>query len=266
MILGLAKPIVLATVNINFFIGLPLNICVLVLLTRAGAPDGTLVFTLSQITSEILFAVPAPLFVLCHVNFEKLCFYHPLVFITGTCMTSRFLLQCCVSSERYMAVVHPVTFLKYKAMKYRAAISAGIWLYSVMSGFLTLFYLSALPFNVFGLVYAMFLGLMLFLSLSLLRGLSTPGPGSRERDDSGLSAAKKKAFKIVSVNLLIFLIQIVPLMVCFAMKYTLSQDAFAMAFMVSLNINIIISLFQPVLFLYQNGKLRCGRCGRVQTH
>ncbi|KAK2865893.1 hypothetical protein Q7C36_001949 [Tachysurus vachellii] len=126
VILGLSLPIVMASENINFCVGLPLNNCVLVFLTRAGARDRSLIFTLSQIASVILFAVLAPLFVLCHVNFEKLCFYHPVLFITGTCMTSRLLLQCCVSIERYMAVIHPITFLKYKAMRYCVAVSVLI--------------------------------------------------------------------------------------------------------------------------------------------
>lgn len=259
VILDFSSSIIMSIENINFCVGLPLNIGVIFILTRAGGLGGSLIFPLSQVASEILFAIPAPLILLCYVNFESLCLYYPILFIIGTCMMSRFLLQCCVCFERYVAVVHPVTFLKYKATKYRLAISVIIWMQSFINGTVSMLRFSDLPYKMLGIFYVMVLGGMLFCSFSLLRDLRRPGPGARERDDGGVSIAKKKAFKVVSLNLLIFLIQTVPVSVAFTVKTMLSDDDFSLALMVGININITISLMQPVLFLYQNGKLTCMR-------
>ncbi|KAL7890936.1 hypothetical protein AOLI_G00004120 [Acnodon oligacanthus] len=71
---------------ISFFLGLPLNCYVIVLLfPRRGVMDNTSdVFSWNQAISEIFFV----LFGL----FNSLC-------------------NCCMCLERYLAVVHPVTFL-----------------------------------------------------------------------------------------------------------------------------------------------------------
>lgn len=257
IMLGLSTPIIMSVENINFCVGLPLNIGVIIFLTRDGGLDRSLILTLNQVACEILFAILAPLFVLCYVNVKNLCIYYPIAFFTGTCMTSRFLFQCCVCFERYMAVVHPVTFLKYKAIKYRLTISVMIWTYAFIAGIVSMFKLSELPLKLFVILYTMILSMMLFCSFSLLRGLRRPGPGAKGRDDGGVSSAREKAFKVVCLNLLIFLIQTIPVMVCFGIYFTLSYDAFTLAFIVGINIAILTSLLQPVLFLYQNGKLTC---------
>lgn len=249
----------MAAENINFLVGLPLNVCVFFLLTRAGGPGGSLIFTQNQIVCEILFSTPAPLLLLCHINSQNLCFYYPVAFIIAMCLTSRFLLQWCVCLERYLAVLHPLTFLRFKALRYRLALVVAVWTYAFTAGVVTMLSDSDLPLYVFGMLYFVVVSVVLFFTLSLLRGLRRPGPGARERDDGGLSAARKKAFRVVSLNLLIFLIQTIPISVCFGLN--MSQNAFVWAIMLSLNISIILSLLQPVLFLYQNGKLPCTRRG-----
>ncbi|TTR84640.1 P2Y purinoceptor 6 [Bagarius yarrelli] len=215
MLQGLSLPIVMATENINLFIGLPLNILVLFRLIRTGGLD--MIFTLSQILTEILFAMPAPLYFLCYVNVETLCFSNLITFITSTSLSSRFLFQVCVSFERYMAVIHPVTFRKYKATKYRRMVAVFVWIHSIVSGVVAVLFFAELPSDVMGITNALLLGVMLFFSLSLLYGLRKHGPGARERDDGRLSAAKSKAFNVVSISLLLCLIQMTPITVSFGM-------------------------------------------------
>lgn len=147
------------------------------------------------------------------------------------------------------------------SLKYRGTISVIIWMYSFICGIVSTLKLSELPLNIFGILYLMILSVMPFCSFSLLRSLRRPGPGARGREDGRVSITQKKAFKVISLNLLIFLIQTIPVMVIFGINYTLSDDGLALALMIGTNINITLSLMQPVLFLYQNGKLTCMKQG-----
>lgn len=98
---------------INLSVGLPLNCYVLFLLfTQGTGKDTDVTFTVSQSASEILLSFAAPLSILCHVNTD-LCATKALGFFWGISIAARCHFQCCVSLECYVAVVYPITYLKY---------------------------------------------------------------------------------------------------------------------------------------------------------
>ncbi len=69
-------------------------------------------------------------------------------FLDGLSITGRPLFQCLICVECYLAVVHPVTFLKFKPLRYRICysvivlvasfVSCGINIISVFFSFLLL--------------------------------------------------------------------------------------------------------------------------------
>ena len=213
LILSFSSSIVMSVYIIYFSLGLPLNICVIILLIRAGGLDGSLIFSLSQTVTEMLFALPAPLFILCHVNMKNLCFEKPVAFFVFLCLSSRIFFQCCVCFERYLAVVHPILYLKYKLVNCRVAKSVFVWIYSFISGIVAMQYFSDLPFTVFGILLIIILSMHLFFCFSILRILRRPRPGEKERTDGTTSVVRKKALELVFLNLVAFLIQTIPLVV-----------------------------------------------------
>ncbi|KAI4894603.1 hypothetical protein NFI96_000714 [Prochilodus magdalenae] len=245
---------------INLTLSLPLNIYVIILLKRAGGLDGFVIFSLFQAASEILFALPAPLFILCYMDVRNLCLVQPIVFFTTVCMCTRFLFQCCVCFERYLAVVHPILFLKNKSMKYRLASSTVIWTCSIIDGIMSVRDFSSLPYTVYGILYAIILSMHLFFCFSILRVLRRPGPSERERADGGANAIKKKAFEVVFFNLLAFLIQTIPIAAAMGIGTMLPPGTFRLAFIVSMTINIGAGIVQSILILHQMGKLPFGSC------
>ncbi|KAI4894601.1 hypothetical protein NFI96_000712 [Prochilodus magdalenae] len=258
--LTMSSASVLALQIVNFFVGLPLNIYVCILLIRAGKLDGSVIFSFSQTVSEILYVNMLPLCVLCHMDVRHLCFQIPVILVNGTCLNARFLFQGCVCFERYLAVVHPVTFLKHKSIKHRVAAAACIWIYSFLWAVMAVSNLSSLPYTVLGVKYILLLSVHLFLCFSILRVLRRAPPGEGRRKDGGVSVAKRKAFELVSFSLLIFLFQAIPLAVALGFNINLSFDAFILALTIVTDFNVAAAIVLPVLILHQMDRLTFTRC------
>ncbi|CAL8331984.1 unnamed protein product [Lota lota] len=92
------------------------------------------------------------------------------------------LFQTMVCVEQYLAVVQPVRFLQFKVLRYRLACVTAVWLLSfvfcagcvVMQFNQDIFYITATEFLSMLLV-------MGFCCLSVLKTLTRPAPGARER-------------------------------------------------------------------------------------
>lgn len=244
---------------INFLLGLPLNIYALVLLFRAGGPDGSVSFSVNQCFAEILFTLLTPLYVVSHVHMTNVYFLHAVTFFTGSCMSARFLFQSSVCCERYLAVVHPITFLKYKSMKYRKIGLSMIWTYSFIWGIIMCNSLNP-HYAVMGIMNLIALIVHIYLCFSILRVLRKPSPGERERKDGRANVAKKKAFQHVSFSLLLFLMQTVPFVVVFGTKDKLSPNAFFNGVTIAMDFYVAAGIMIPVLTLHQIDKLTVERC------
>ncbi|KAL6466581.1 hypothetical protein MHYP_G00243850 [Metynnis hypsauchen] len=196
---------------VNVSLGLPLNIYSVFLLIRAGGLDA--IFTLSQRVSEILFSLFAPQYVLCAVDID-LCFHKSVGFSLGIFMSARLLFQCCTCVVHYMAVVHPVIFLKFRPMRYRLGCLIGICACVLVCSFTAMLTFPYMPFNIFGGLYFTILVVELFCCVSILKALKQSGPGKMQREEGG----KKKAFDVIFINLVTMLIQNVPMGIVFSLE------------------------------------------------
>ncbi|KAK1798129.1 hypothetical protein P4O66_000623 [Electrophorus voltai] len=240
--------------GINFLLGFPLNAYLIFhLFSRCKKLDS--LPDLSQALVDILFVPMAPLHCLCSVTLDW-CFTKPLGFLMTTTMSARTLFQCWVCVERYLAVIHPLAFLRYKPLRYRLGFATLVWAAVItigITGFLTFPYL---PYKVFTAMYLFILSVDVFCCMSILKNLRRPGPRDSWKEEGDIGAIKKKALLIVTINLLIFLVQNIPIAMTFVLQNHLSFNNFYTAMIISLAINILSGLLQPVSALRRAGKPR----------
>ena len=111
----------------------------------------------------------------------------------------------CICLDRYMAVLHPITFTELKDRRHRAVLAGAVWL-------VTLAYACAKCVgnisNFEKVCTVMILGafaFMVFCNMSILWALRRSGPG---RDD--MHPVKKRAFKMVVIILAIIVVNYFP--------------------------------------------------------
>ena len=181
-------------------------------------------------------------------------------FSVGLLTVSRPLFQCCICVERYLAVVHPVTFLKYKPLRHRVGCCGVVWL--VVLGFCVaaLFMSFSTTFYYFYLAqYLVVFSIELFCCLAVLRALRRPGPGEGEREGDGMNNMKRKAFWIILVVLVSVVVSVFPIMVTVSFQGYLNFNDFYFALAISFSLIIISGFVQPLLYLHRAGKLPCIR-------
>lgn len=262
---AIASSIVIGNQFVNLLVGLSLNSYILFcLISGSIGMDMFVTFVMNQAASEILLSFSAPLSIMCHVSVD-LCYSKPLGFFWGISMSSRSIFQCCVCLERYLAVVHPITFLKYNQMSYRLSCSGLCWTVALACSILSIFTFPHLPYTFLGVVYSTILALELFCCLSILEVLRRPGPGDmekeRERKEGGINAVKRKAFIIVFINLMTFLMQTIPICTTFLLQNKfLSLYWFNLAVAICMSLNFAAGFVQPIFFLHRADKFRFLTC------
>ncbi|MBN3303709.1 GPR35 protein, partial [Amia calva] len=123
------------------------------------------------------------------------------------------LYRACLCVDRYIAVLHPITYMTFKGPRYRMACSAVAWIITL--SLCTLQSLHLIRFDEIEGIAAFYIvvPVMGFCNISILRALRQSGPGSE-----GIHPMKKKAFKTVLVILLIMLVNYLPSIATFTFK------------------------------------------------
>lgn len=251
--------IVIMSQIVNLCMGLPLQCRAMHLLLSGGGGgeggrgvDVNVIFAVNLTLVEILYCLVAPLYCPCVVSLT-LCVGPLLGLWLGTCMAGRYLFQCWLCLEQYVAVIHPITFIKFKPMRYRVGFASMAWFYSLGNGVASGYMFPGVPYDAFGAVYFIVFFLDSFCCLSVLKALVRPGPS--DKDDGEMNAAKKRAFKIISMNLTTFLVQVLPIVISFSLLSTLPAEGFHLGVAISMTINIAGGFVHPIYVLYKYGKL-----------
>ena len=249
-----------AAYSINLFLGLPTNLYGLwLIVTGAGGLVASDFFTLNLAVSEILFCLNCLLnifYMYFQINGSVL---KVIGFCTGFISTGRPLFQCSVCVERYLAVVHPVTFLKYKPLRYRVGCSGLVWLMVLGSCFVHVLNEFQLAINYFilGLNLVVF-SVMLFCCLAVLRALKRPGPGEGDREREGINM-KMRAFRIIVIIMVAMLMSYFTIIVAIPLQNFLEDNKLGLSFSICFSIVVVFGFVQPLLYLHRVGKLACFR-------
>lgn len=182
------------------------------------------------------------------------------LFVINLSAHTLFHLLTCV--ERYLAVVHPITYRslkKAKGIRIRNATIASVWLTCLIEIGI-LFTADKESIDVlFYCTIAIVLVIMSFCSLSVLRVLIRPGPGEGGGDQGRVDQTKLKAFYTIMAILGALTIKCAGTVFTAAL-YNLPQLGESQRCGVWLSVvwfNIPSSLVLPLLFLHKTGKLCC---------
>jgi hypothetical protein len=243
--------------SINLLLSFPTNVYVLwLIMTRAGGTMTSEFFALNLTMSEIIVSL---FDVLSLVSFylPKVPLWCAAQFFSGFLIGARPLFQCCVCVERYLAVVHPVVYLKYKPLRYRVGITGLVWLVVIGFCLSTMFMGFFAPyFRLAMSAYIVILLVMSFCCLSVLWALKRPRPGDGEKEVT--NNMKMRAFKIILINLIVLVMNYLPMLLVAAL-YGHLGSRLHQALIVSLTVAVVTGFMQPLLYLHRAGKLPCIR-------
>lgn len=229
---------------INMFLGIPANIMVLWLIHKNKGDSSTSdIFILHLAILDVLFCLIPPLELANIVFLTNSNTWYVLRFFYGMKDSSPLLLSC-ICLDRYMAVVHPITFTELKDRQHRAVLAIVVWL-------ITLVYASAkcvgnIPNfeKVFtGMILAAF-AFMVFCNIAILLALRQSG----RRDE--MHPVKKRAFKMVLIILAIIVFNYFPPVALFPFQDYFSQDVFiCYIHYIAFGLMDFSSSIQPMLYL-----------------
>ncbi|XP_050948636.1 C-C chemokine receptor type 8-like [Labeo rohita] len=179
-------------------------------------------------------------------------------FTLGLCVTGRPLFQCLMCVERYLAVVHPVTFLKYKPLRYRVNCCIVAWIIILGSCLCCLFTIVLCNFYsyvcYFALQFLIFFSIQLFCLVAVLRALKQSGPGEKKKEEE--NHMKRRAFYLILITTVSMIITYLPYIIT-ALYFILSQHYVQEHFTVAFVCYILAGFVQPVLYLNRVRKFSC---------
>ncbi len=178
--------------------------------------------------------------------------------MSGLGVTGRPLFQCLMCVECYLAVVHPVIFLKYKPLRYRVICCTAVWILTLGSCFCCMFTM-VLFYNYvcfFFLQFFLFLSIQLFCLVAVLRALKLSGPGERGRERNGENYTKRRAFHLILITSVSLSIIYVPFTIS-GFSLILTQHYIKELFSFSFICTVLAGFIQPGLFLHRVGKVSC---------
>ncbi|XP_066561819.1 G-protein coupled receptor 4-like [Amia ocellicauda] len=238
----------------NIFLGIPANVMVFWLLVRNTGESSTsdiYIFNLSILDG--LFGCLVPLSLVNLFLLHSKDAWYAQKFSYGIKDMGGPLFLSCICLDRYIAVIHPITFTGLKDHKYRSTLSVIVLV-------ITLAYAIAKAIGgishfekIFTFMILTAFTFMVFCNISILWALKRSGPG---RDE--MHPMKKKAFKMVLSILAIIVFNYLPPVALFPFQVYYSADVFRcyiQPFAFSF-VNISSSI-QPLLYLSRVEKLPC---------
>ncbi|XP_067231461.1 uracil nucleotide/cysteinyl leukotriene receptor-like [Chanodichthys erythropterus] len=253
---GLINFLITSIYSIHFLFSIPTNTYVIWLIIT-GTESGVVsaFFNLNLSISEIVNCLHS-LVSIVTIYFSSLSFL--MMFLQGLILSGRPVFQCLICVERYLAVVHPVTFLKYKPLRYKVICCTAAWIIIFGSCFYCLFILISQNIHVhlwfFSTQFLLVLSIQLFFLVAVLRALKQSGPGERVRERGEENHMKRRAFHLILITTVSMTFTYVPYTITgFCIIITQQNDG--AYWFPGLVCYVLAGFVQPVLYLHRTGKL-----------
>ncbi|XP_071392756.1 uracil nucleotide/cysteinyl leukotriene receptor-like [Centroberyx affinis] len=247
---------------INSFLGLVTNCWFLKLVTGGSLVQiNQEMLSINLAIMEVIYCLLSPLLVLNIIVFVNQTILRCSWYIYGLVNIGRPFFQSCICVERYLAVVHPVVFLRYKPLRYRVACSALVWLATLI---LAILYGLNPCIEFTATIFIIVLITDVFCCISILLVLRRDGPGEGMKDrnkdrKNGGKTMKDRASQTVLIILAIFAINYIPVIMGAVAYYigisSWSYDCVVMS--LTFSFCLLGSFTQPLLYLHKAGKLPC---------
>ncbi|XP_051734827.1 C-C chemokine receptor type 8-like [Ctenopharyngodon idella] len=252
--IGLLDSLEICVYSISFLFGLPTHSYVIWLIITG---TGSEVFNLNLSVCEIGICLNCFVYVLSYWIFSLSTLK---VFFVGLTISGRPLFQCLISVERYLAVVHPITFLRFKPLRYRVICCTAAWIITLGSC-LVCMYTSGeenRPIYTwfFSLQFLFFLSIQLFCLVAVLRALKQSGPGERRREREEENHMKRRAFHLILITTASMAIIYVPYTIIGFITIIVKKFINLLWF-VGFTCYVLAGFVHPVLYLQRTGKLFC---------
>jgi len=167
--------IVAVSLGINLVLGLPANCFILWLSVKEMIKgQSTEIFIFNAALVEVFYC-SIYVFVIKQYFFNCTDCMFGIYFPTLVLLVGRPLFQSCTCVERYIGVLHPVTFLKLKPMKYRIAVSVIGWILIFSSSLIVLVQIIEIQ-SLLLPELLVFFSIKVFSCLMVLKALKHPGP------------------------------------------------------------------------------------------
>ncbi|XDV38343.1 hypothetical protein PO909_007782 [Leuciscus waleckii] len=246
--------------SINFLFGLPTHSYVIwLIITGTGSGVASGFFNLNLSVCEIVSCLNSLFSVLTIFNWLS-SLTNVTYFLIGFAITGRPLFQCLICVERYLAVVHPVTFLKFKPLRYRVICCTVVWIITLGSCLCCMLTLVLLHFYIYACInsfeFLLFFSIQLFCLVAVLRALKQLGPGERGREKEEENPMKRRALHFILITTVSMAIIYLPFTLS-GFLYLLTQNYEPL--FVGIICFILGGFVQPVLYLSRAGKLSCLR-------
>lgn len=223
----------------------------------ASGPKGKLLrefFQLNLSVFEVLYST------ICISFFAK--FFNPMLYLPNGLFNSlvwsgRPLLQCCICLEHFVAVVYPVSYLRYRSLRVKAAVAVAAW--AVIFSFI-FFYIFFNNFKEWVLAVGCiaYMSVMLFCYVCVFAALRKPRPGEGrgERDRS----VKIRAIYFITTILVSFSLGYLMWSATIVVNKTTPWFIYGNEFKKTCNLIIsICGLVQPLMYLQRRQKCFCRR-------
>ncbi|XP_039636316.1 proteinase-activated receptor 3 [Perca fluviatilis] len=244
---------------INMFLGIPANLMVLWLIHKNKGDSSTSdIFILHLAILDTLFCLIPPLELANIVFLTTTSTWYVLRFFYGIKDYSPLFLSC-ICLDRYMAVVHPITFTELKDRHHRAVLAIIVWL--IILAYATAKCVGNIKNfdKAFTVMILAAFAFMVFCNIAILWVLRQSGPG---RDE--MHPVKKRAFKMVLIILAIIVFNYFPPVALFPFKSYFSPDVFlCYIHYIAFGLMDFSSSIQPMLYLSKE-KLSCCQPGASQ--
>ncbi|XP_051537035.1 C-C chemokine receptor type 5-like [Myxocyprinus asiaticus] len=241
--------------SINFLFGLPIHSYVIWLIVT-GSGIASEFFNLNLSVSEIGNCLNCLFFVLS-VWFSSLMKLTQFSF--GLVLSGRPLFQCLICVERYLAVVHPVTFLKFKPLRFKMICSTVAWIICLcfcLVCMLTIDSENIVHLWFLSIQFLLVLSIQLFCLSAVLRALKQSGPGERVEEREKKSHIKRRAFYLILITTVNMVIIYVPNAILGFFTVVTKQYIHAVWY-TGWICYALAGYVHPVLYLHRVGKLSC---------
>ncbi len=167
--------------------------------------------------------------------------------------------------ERYLAVVHPIIYLKLRnerGVRLRNISLGSVWLLDFVSFGFTCFYCPSLPRILFFFPLIFSLVIISFCSFSVLRVLIRPGPGDGARNRERAGQSKERASLTIMTIMGVLWLWFGALIVSVILDHSslLSLKVSCVVRLSAFWFNLPSSLVLLLLYLHREEKLACCCC------